>query len=1773
MKKNMHKSNCLNRAETTCQQDGKKIFRRGNILHLKGIRTFWNCGILCILLLQMLFLPKLFAGVDLCGYGQVYPFDVKETSAVWGGTIKVRFDVVNYGDTTAKAFKVGLYLSRNTIIGDEDDWRFCDIPCGALPPFTDGVMWGYYIGTDYIDIPLPVINPFDGKPTTFYVGMIIDPDNEIAETNKANNKNLGGGKDRDNTPITIPNPVPNIFATYSAGPSSEGVLPFGDVVNDGPGNACGIQKITLINKGEGTLNIKSIVLSGSSDFTITEIVSSIQKFIQVASLPRVLAENETEAWIIALQYDPCSDGIANGTLIIESDDPDTPELVIKLTGNGIPVPCIARADDNEASEVDFGGVVQDGKGGFQSTRTISIKNVGTGSLKIKQKGVTLLQNKHYRIISIKSTTRGNINLENSSSTISPNGSEVWNMEVCFDPSEYGRLVDELQVLPDDSNKLEYLIPTYSVSLTGLGQKPMSLAVENELDTSVQKLTFKDTYADGSGLEQSTETLYLKNKGEAPLTVDKNGIILSSGRQFKIKDVVSNKQGNINLSSSSATISGNNNETWAITLVFDPSTGDNLTDTLTIKNNDPKASNYTVSLTGKGLDQPGLLASDEIVDFGYVLNDGIGGNVAQKQIKLKNVGTQPLSISRNGISLTGEKAFSILSVISSTRGSINLANSNTIAAKQSEVWTVTVGFDPTSNSEVKGYMQIGSNDPRGTHSISLSGCGDTPTIALKTPSDSINVSVGSVFEFLWDSHYSVGDAQVSLKLVNQNGSGEEVEIVRGLSLNSSDGKYTWRVNANAVGGRYRVVASISDGSVMNSSSSSGILTIDSRGAFVLRSPVEVTSSDYAYEYEYKGEVYTGVYTLPHEGYNTLTVSNELPDGTTATFQFGVNLVPSLIHTERASYDELNRVVETKNGNGITTTFTYDTLGRLEKQTSSNGSVVEFEYDVLGRRTVMRDYTGTTLYGWDDLDRLVSVTTKGSFGELTLKYEYDLAGRKTAMVYPSGERIEYRYDNSGRLIIVENVTRKLQFKYEYDADTGLLARLIRPNKIETLFAYDGMGRVTNICHQTTGGSLEANYGYILDAAGKATEFHTKEPGNIHRVERYSYDRFDRIEKVIYSEDTTIDRNDKTVSYSYDGNGNRTCMETKVNNVITEVRHYQYGNENRLLSVTNEQGAVLASYSYDAAGNMIKESDEKGTRFFGYDERNLLISLSDGSNYIVYSYNGDGQRVAKTVNGKTAWFVNDINRNFYETVEEWDGRNRNASFTLSGGRLSSYENGQLRFELLDRLSSVRKIVNNNGAALANCEYDIFGTSDSDISTRYSFAGEYLDQESGFIFLRARFYDPETGRFISKDPLGISAGLNGYLYCGNNPINMSDPSGFYAGVDDVFAIGIGVVGGVGGQLFEDMVFNNGEISHWSEYMGAAVGGGIQGWGTWNAAALGPMTPLVTGVGSAVVDDLVAQGCAMASGYQDSFSLDKLTEDTASGVLGGIIGIDAPMNSTVKMLNTKLSKGSIHNLSVSSVKKIADHMFEQAVADITTSFFNSVVVKACKEVSEIIIDAGKNMINSINEGINNTSTSSSSLVLTGRVEYNDYSSLPVGGVLLDKAAQLVGSNLSDIKGAMYDPVSRQFVFLGSDNSSSTVKDMDLDYLWTALSAVYGSAVPPFVTLDPPAQAYTGWQDYGDGDGIFEPGEEGGFIFRYTPIWSEEDTTNDTTIDVKIRGTWNGVKQEWIARLKCFWGHIISNGNRENVVGFVSWISAPPAGITLDLRPWQSTESTAMVVS
>jgi len=371
--------------------------------------------------------------------------------------------------------------------------------------------------------------------------------------------------------------------------------------------------------------------------------------------------------------------------------------------------------------------------------------------------------------------------------------------------------------------------------------------------------------------------------------------------------------------------------------------------------------------------------------------------------------------------------------------------------------------------------------------------------------------------------------------------------------------------------------------------------------------------------------------------------------------------------------------------------------------------------------------------------------------------------------------------------------------------------------------------------------------------------------------------------------------------------------------------------------------------------------------------------------------------------------------------------------------------------------------------------------MADEYGFTGQRYESESGLLYLRARYYDPDSGRFLTKDPLGVSAGPNAYIYVGNSPINFTDPLGLFFKNIDWFKPG-------------DEDFQMGRDLDWK---------------------LWPF------------------------------------------------GTDNPLMNTTEIYFPGAHQfAQIHD---PSVKILTDAGVPDLLANVPTmapAYVASIVVNTVDTVIDTAI-SGASVIDGVGDFIEGTGSFFKDIgtSIGNFFGFGDNTATDVGGVLINKAAKLVGSNLSDLRGAMYDPKSGQFVFLGTAGSEA-VKDIDLDYLYTALNAVYGSAVPPSVTLDPPASAYTKWTDLGDGDGIFEPDEKGGFLVRYNPIWSEEDTT----VDITINAEWSGTDYEWVARFECvpLDGPIsIKAGDRyAMVMVFDHWIEAPPSGVSLDTSAW-----------
>jgi len=463
------------------------------------------------------------------------------------------------------------------------------------------------------------------------------------------------------------------------------------------------------------------------------------------------------------------------------------------------------------------------------------------------------------------------------------------------------------------------------------------------------------------------------------------------------------------------------------------------------------------------------------------------------------------------------------------------------------------------------------------------------------------------------------------------------------------------------------------------------------------------------------------------------------------------------TESRGYDHAGNLTSLTHFNGKTTTYTYDSLNRLLSRVpdpTTGEPTVSFTYTPTGKRQTMTDASGTTTYSYDSLDRLTSKATP----EGTLSYTYDAVGHLASMTSsnPGGVSVSYSYDSLNRLsTVVDNrLAGSNTTTYSYDTANNVVT-VAYPNGVQTQFQYDTLNRVSALATQTTG------YSYTRDAAGKLTN--ALELSS--RSATWNYDGIDRLT----SEGIVSDPNGKngTATYGLDPVGNRTSASSSISGLSPVGGAFNADDE-------------LASETYDSNGNVLTS----GGKAFSYDSENHLLSMNGGA--VSLLYDGDGNRVAKTTGGVTTrYLVDDLNPTGYpQVVEELTNVVVSRTYTYGLQRISQYQivnNAWTpRFYGYDGMGSVRQLTNSAGAVTDSYDYDAFGNklnSTDTILNNYLYRGEQYDLDLGLYYLRARYYNPLTGRFMSQDPkvgeIKEPQSLHKYLYAGGDPVNRIDPHG----------------------------------------------------------------------------------------------------------------------------------------------------------------------------------------------------------------------------------------------------------------------------------------------------------------------------------------------------------------------------------------------------------------
>jgi RHS repeat-associated protein len=458
---------------------------------------------------------------------------------------------------------------------------------------------------------------------------------------------------------------------------------------------------------------------------------------------------------------------------------------------------------------------------------------------------------------------------------------------------------------------------------------------------------------------------------------------------------------------------------------------------------------------------------------------------------------------------------------------------------------------------------------------------------------------------------------------------------------------------------------------------------------------------------------------------------------------------LTHQASYTYDANSNVSHVQKPDGTTNRFVYDRVNRLTGVDFANNSTldIQYAYDTASRRTGMTDGTGTTTYAYDNADRLTSVTAPNTG---TVSYGYDAAGRQTSITYPTtNHQVTYGYNTRGELASVQAWTVGTT-SYSYDA-AGRLTGVATPNGVSSTLAYDIADRLTSITHVKGMTTLE-DIQYVVNAVGNRTQM-TDSVGTTN----WTYDNLDRLTNVSYP-------NGDTVAYGYDKVGNRTSHT--INGVV---KMNSFDDANRMTASGTD------SYTYDANGNQTSKTIGSVTTTYSYDALDRLTGIS-GPVTASYAYNGDGLRVSKTVGGTTTrftWDVLGIGQVIADGNEYVWGHGLVGQVTAGGTATYAHADG---------LGSIRLLTDAMGAVVGTKQYDAFGAarSTTGLTLPFGYTGEQEGAESGLVYLRARFMDPQTARFAGKDPWPGYAvdpsSQHSYTYGRNNPNRWTDPSGLIA-------------------------------------------------------------------------------------------------------------------------------------------------------------------------------------------------------------------------------------------------------------------------------------------------------------------------------------------------------------------------------------------------------------
>jgi len=524
-----------------------------------------------------------------------------------------------------------------------------------------------------------------------------------------------------------------------------------------------------------------------------------------------------------------------------------------------------------------------------------------------------------------------------------------------------------------------------------------------------------------------------------------------------------------------------------------------------------------------------------------------------------------------------------------------------------------------------------------------------------------------------------------------------------------------------------------------------------------------------------------------------------------------------------YDEAGRNTKVIDAQGNETVYEYDLKGQRTAVIDARGHRTESVYDAAGRlvRTIYPDTTESSV-SYDALGQKIAETDPAG---RTTRFEYDQTGNLTAVIDALDQRTEYAYDEQGNRI-AQTDSNGHTTTWTFDATGRMLSRTLPLGQTEyyqydmagqrtartdfngqtTQFAYDDLSRPTRTEHPD-GSMVETRYttsGQVREIEVTCSPAPCVAEGRELGVTVQQYDERDRLTRIQYpdgrwieysydalyrltEEQATDPRGNRITTYTYDATGNRlsrtvTCDPQCSREIEAGVTTYVYDANDRLLEESGPDG--VTTYSYDENGNTLQKSAPDGTVDYTYNTEDRLTQASGALESGIateYSYDAQGIRQRQTVDGITSRFLVDPTHQYAQVLEELDAAGNSTVTYVIGHERIRQERAEGHFTYHDDgLGSIRVLTDDTGRATDTYVYEAFGQLEHGEGTtpnKFRYTGEQYDPNLGFYYLRARYYNPATGRFPTMDTyqgrIHEPQTLHKYLYVHGDPANNADPSG----------------------------------------------------------------------------------------------------------------------------------------------------------------------------------------------------------------------------------------------------------------------------------------------------------------------------------------------------------------------------------------------------------------